>query len=142
DVEISEFNLGYRISPSTRQHEIFIVETADNGAGYTNYLNGNSDKETSQKVFILNLLPDGKIYNSLTKKIHSHDCFSSCYDCLRDYYNQNYPGLLDWRFALDLAAFHNDKKALITFTREYWSSFFDDYLPKLVSNEYDAELVF
>src|SRR5690606_8867502 len=66
DIEISEFNLGYRISPSTRQHEIFIVETADNGAGYTNYLNGDSDKEISQKIFISNLMAGGKIYNSLT----------------------------------------------------------------------------
>jgi len=141
DIEISEFNLGYRISPSTHYHEIFIVETANNGAGYTNYLNGNSDKEISQQVFILNLLPNGKIYNSLTREIHSQDCFSSCYDCLRDYYNQNHHNLLNWRFALDLAKMAFDKDAELMFQDEYWVSYFEEYLYILVQNKYEASLM-
>lgn len=140
DVEISEFNLGYRISPSTRQHEIFIVETADNGAGYTNHLNGNSDKEISQKVFISNLLPDGEIYNSLTKEIHSHDCFSSCYDCLRDYYNQNHHSLLNWRYALDLAMMSEDSNVNLDYSQVYWQDYFDNYLTQLILSKHDSKL--
>lgn len=142
DIEISEFNLGYRISPSTRQHEIFIVETADNGAGYTNYLNGDSDKEISQKIFISNLMAGGKIYNSLTKDIHSHDCFSSCYDCLRDYYNQSHHNLLNWRFALDLAKLASDKEAELMFQDEYWNGYFENYLKVLICNKYGAVLIY
>ncbi|WP_068598608.1 DEAD/DEAH box helicase [Vaginella massiliensis] len=140
DVEISEFNLGYRISPSTRQHEIFIVETADNGAGYTNHLNGNSDKEISQKVFISNLLPDGEIYNSLTKEIHSHDCFSSCYDCLRDYYNQNHHSLLNWRYALDLAMMSEDSNVNLDYSQVYWQDYFGNYLTQLILSKHDSKL--
>lgn len=142
DIEISEFNIGYRVSPSTREHEIFLVETADNGAGYTNYLNGVSDKDKSQKCFLSNLLAGGKIYNSLTKETHSHDCFSSCYDCLRDYYNQNHHSLLNWRFALDLAKLAFGKDAELMFQDEYWVRYFEEYLNTLVHNKYEASLIF
>ena len=141
DIENSEFNLGYRISPDTKSHEIFIVETADNGAGYTNYLNGKDDVEISKKVFLENLLPTGKIYTSLLRDSHSNDCFSSCYDCLRDYYNQSHHHMLNWRFALDLAALSGDKNAKMDFSQEYWTDFFDNYVSKLLTNKYNSELI-
>ena len=56
-------------------------------------------------------------------------CSSSCYDCLRDYYNQQYHSILDWRLGLDLARLSNDKDAIISFSVEYWS----EYLNKLAS---------
>ena len=141
DIENSEFNLGYRISPDTNSHEIFIVETADNGAGYTNYLNGKSDPEISQRVFINNLLPDGKIFNTLLKESHSNDCFTACYDCLREYYNQNHHFMLNWRFALDLAQLSNDSLSKLDYSQGYWQHFFNDYLEKLIKNKYSSTLV-
>ena len=33
---------------------------------------------------------------------HADGCDSSCYDCLRDYYNMNYHPILDWRLAYDM----------------------------------------
>ncbi len=33
---------------------------------------------------------------------HSSECDSSCYDCLRDYFNMRYHPLLDWRLAADM----------------------------------------
>lgn len=140
DIEISEFNLGYRLSPSTLQHEIFIVETADNGAGYTNYLNGTIDMAMSEKVFISNLLPNGRIFETLVKETHSHDCFSSCYDCLRDYYNQNHHNLLNWRYALDLALLIDNCEAKLDYSQIYWENYFQHYLTKLIYNKYGTTL--
>jgi len=141
DIENSEFNIGYRISPDTKSHEIYLVETADNGAGYTNYLNGQQDIEISKKVFIDNLIKKGRIYSALLKDSHSNDCFASCYDCLRDYYNQKHHSMLNWRFALDLAELSSDKNAEMSFNQEYWESFFRDYLSRLISNKYDGQLI-
>lgn len=140
DIEISEFNLGYRISPSTHQHEIFLVETADNGAGYTNYLNGTTDNEISKRIFINNLNEGGEIYNALIKDIHSNDCFSSCYDCLRDYYNQQNHNLLNWRYALDLASLCENSYRTLDYSQSYWEDYFNNYLTQLIFNKYGATL--
>jgi DEAD/DEAH box helicase domain-containing protein len=35
---------------------------------------------------------------------HRQKCDSSCYDCLQQYRNMNYHGLLDWRLGLSLRA--------------------------------------
>ena len=141
DIESSEFNVGYRISPLSRNHEIFIVETAENGAGYTNFLNGETDKRKANEVFITNLLSDGPIYNGLVKEDHV-TCFSSCYDCLRDYYNQNHHHLLNWRYALDLARLCHDQDAKMDYCQDYWDSYFEKYLSKLVANKLNAKLEF
>lgn len=142
EIEISEFNLGYRISPDTKSHEIYLVETADNGAGYTNYINGKEDVEVSKKVFIDNLTRDGKIYSGLIQESHSNDCSTSCYDCLRDYYNQKHHSMLNWRFALDLAELSTHKDAEMNFGQAYWADFFINYLSKLIKNKYDENLVY
>lgn len=141
DIESNEFNIGYRISPHSRKHEIFIVETAENGAGYTNYLNGETDKEKANEVFISNLLSDGAIYAGLLKDDHL-TCFASCYDCLRDYYNQNHHNLLNWRYALDLARLCSDMNAKMDYSQDYWISYFKDYLSKLIENRFNARLDF
>lgn len=73
---------------ATKNQEIFVVETAENGAGYTNYFNGETDSEIAKEVFIENLMENGSTYNILVKEDHLN-CYSSCYDCLKDYYNQN-----------------------------------------------------
>lgn len=140
DIETNEFNIGYRISPKSKKHEIYIVETAENGAGYCNYLNGKEDKEISKKVFIDSFKIDGKLYQELLYTESHKDCMSSCYDCLRDYYNQHEHNLLNWRFALDLARISNDKNEILDFSQEYWNNFFNEYLTKLLENKDDSKL--
>ena len=140
DIETNEFNIGYRISPKIKKHEIYIVETAENGAGYCNYLNGKEDKEISKKVFIDSFKTDGKLYQELLYTESHKDCMSSCYDCLRDYYNQHEHNLLNWRFALDLARISNDKNEILDFSQEYWSDFFNEYLNKLLVNKDNSKL--
>ena len=50
-------------------------------------------------------LPNGKesIATKWLSETHATECDTSCNQCLRDYSNMPYHGLLDWRLALDMA---------------------------------------
>ena len=106
DIDYSEFSIDY----TTRQYKgnqqipiIYFTEKLENGAGYVSYLAENSGAERQRSIFIDSLIEGGSIYKYLTNKQHMSNCDSSCYDCLRDYYNRNDHELLDWRIGLDLA---------------------------------------
>ncbi|WP_367331264.1 DEAD/DEAH box helicase [Sphingobacterium multivorum] len=139
DIETNELQIGYRISPNTKKHEVFIVETAVNGAGYCGYLNGDSDYEIAKKVFLDQLSSEGEdtVYEYLISETHD-ECTASCYDCLRDYYNQNHHSLLNWRLALDLAQLARDSSVELNFSQPYWKHYFTKYLSSLVMKKYDS----
>lgn len=82
---------------------IYFTENIENGAGYVNYLANDCSENLKKDIFLSSLLPGGSIYDYLTSEKHASNCDSSCYDCLRDYYNRNEHELLDWRIGLDLA---------------------------------------
>lgn len=129
DIETKELDVGCRIAPGSLKLEAYIVEKADNGAGYCNYLNGSTDFEISKEVFIRSLLPNGNVYEQILM-LNEHDlnCTSSCYDCLRDYYNQPYHSLLNWRIALDLAAMADCKDVLLDFSARHWYGYINNVL--------------
>lgn len=136
DIENNEFDVGYRVAPFTRKPEAYIVEKADNGAGYCNYLNGSTDPEITNEVFINFLLPGGRTYNEiLMKNEHAERCSSSCYDCLRDYYNQQHHSLLNWRMALDVAALAANKNAVLDFSSAHWAHYLDNVLLRTLENK-------
>ncbi len=140
DIETNEFDIGYRISPVSKKPEIYIVEKADNGAGYCNYLNGTEDKEISEKVFIKSLLLNGRVFKEiLMTKEHAKKCGSSCYDCLKDYYNQQHHTLLNWRVALDLAALSNNEKTVLDFTQVYWNEYIQETLLPTLENKLNGK---
>ena len=134
DIESSEFDVGYRISPLTKQHEVYIVEKAQNGAGYCNYLNGKEDKNKAEEVFINQFISkkEGSLYSDVLFTEDHKDCNGSCYDCLRDYYNQRQHSLLNWRLGLDLAMLSDDKDFALNFSQEYWVDFINDYLSPML----------
>jgi DEAD/DEAH box helicase domain-containing protein len=142
DIETNEFDIGYRISPITKSPEIYIVEKADNGAGYCNYLNGKENIDVSEKVFISSMLNGGRIYNEILMTKEHKKCSSSCYDCLKDYYNQNVHGLLNWRVALDLASMANDSKIKLNFKQEYWEEYINDTLLTTLENKLSGKRIF
>jgi hypothetical protein len=137
DIETNEFDVGYRIAPGNTTHpEIYIVEKAENGAGYCNYLNGIENIEISDEIFIKSLLKGGNVYKDILMSIeHEKNCSSSCYDCLRDYYNQQHHGLLNWRIALDLAALANDANMDLNFKQEYWARYIAESLMPTMENK-------
>jgi DEAD/DEAH box helicase domain-containing protein len=140
DIETNEFDIGYRMSPVSKKPEVYIVEKADNGAGYCNYLNGTTERELSEKVFIKSLLPGGRVFTEiLMKEEHEKKCASSCYDCLKDYYNQQHHNLLNWRVALDLAALANDEKAALDFSQVYWRRYIEQTLLPTLENKLNGK---
>lgn len=140
DIETKELEVGYRIAPGTNKPEAYIVEKADNGAGYCNYLNGHTYEALSKKIFIESLLPGGDVYkNILLKDEHDHNCVASCYDCLRDYYNQVHHSLLNWRIALDLAAIAADPNNELDFSTPYWSKYIQEVLLPTLENKLNGK---
>jgi len=137
DVETNEFDVGYRISPDTKSHEIYIVEKAMNGAGYCAYLNGKDDEKIVSEAFLQQLIASAdkqNLYSVLLGDNHK-DCTSSCYDCLRDYYNQQSHSLLNWRLAFDVAGLANDKGVELDFRQPYWQDFFNGDLRTMLKNK-------
>ena len=123
DIDSSELNVGFYIVPATKRAEVFLVESLENGAGYCNYLSGKKYKDVPEQAIVSPLVEGGEIYKQLTSAGHEDGCTSSCYDCIRDYSNQCYHQLLDWRLGLDIARLAKDSRAKIDFSVSYWHSF-------------------
>jgi DEAD/DEAH box helicase domain-containing protein len=79
----------------TLTQSIFISDALENGAGYATHL---SSPEIMGKIL-------DRIVSKESDRLEdtSHDCDSSCPDCLRSYDNRRLHSLLDWRLALDVA---------------------------------------
>lgn len=136
DIETSEFDIGYRIAPDTISPEAYIVEKADNGAGYCNYLNGEQELELCEEIYISRLLPGGTIYEEiLMVDNHVSSCMSSCYDCIRDYYNQQFHNMLNWRIALDLAFLTASPNTVIDFSAMHWKKYMETVLLDALANK-------
>jgi DEAD/DEAH box helicase domain-containing protein len=98
DVEPGELEVILRpIADSATPFEICLMDTLANGAGYCAFLAENNRLRDE----IYRPLLNGQSEFSLME--HAADCDSSCYSCLRDYYNGKLHSLLDWRMGLDLA---------------------------------------
>jgi Lhr-like helicase len=105
DIDFTELSVGFsmrRFGHSVTPI-IYFTENNENGAGYVNYLANDCSKDLQKSIFVKSLLPEGSVFKYLTSEKHASNCDSSCYDCLRDYYNRNEHELLDWRIGLDLA---------------------------------------
>ena len=68
DIDASELNVGYFISPTTHKAEVFFVEKLENGAGYCNFLSGRRYKEIPLKAIVEPLTKGGDIYNFLCEE--------------------------------------------------------------------------
>jgi DEAD/DEAH box helicase domain-containing protein len=137
DIDTNELDLGYHVNKS-KQGEIFLVERLENGAGYCNYLSGRMYPEIPLDALVKQLLKEGKIFEMLVAESHSNECHNSCYDCLRDFYNQQYHSILDWRLGLDLAKLAANEEAKIDFSENYWQPFVKK-IAEILSKRMDGE---
>lgn len=80
--------------------EIIISDHLANGAGFTAQVEKHWIS-ILQSVVLSDAPPD-TFAGALIASSHTMSCDSSCYDCLRQYRNMNYHGLLDWRLGLSL----------------------------------------
>lgn len=81
--------------------EAFLCDKLENGAGYCSFLGQPSEFE----LLIAHADPmlGGTIAFDWLQAAHREACDTSCHQCMRDYGNMMYHGLLDWRLALDMA---------------------------------------
>lgn len=134
DIDSSELNVGFYIVPQTKKAEIFFVESLENGAGYCNFLSGRRYTNVPKEAIIVPLSEGGDIYNQLTSSEHQVGCTSSCYDCIRDYSNQNVHSILDWRLGLDIARLASNKDAPIDFAVSYWHDYIFSTIKNMLRN--------
>lgn len=104
DIDPEEFDVSnvrqIELPDGSLAGEIVINDHLANGAGFTSWLHGNW-------VNVLRLTasmnePSNTFIGALTSPEHRGNCDSSGYDCLRQYRNMSYHGLLDWRLGLCL----------------------------------------
>lgn len=111
DIDPNELDVGLRVvrgltaaGATTQEGQLFISDSLDNGAGYANFF-GKEERfrellEFARKDFWSG--QNNRISQRHGEKAIAELCDSSCYDCLRDYDNQLFHSLLDWRLALDM----------------------------------------
>src|SRR5206468_12569946 len=87
-------------------------------------------------IFIQSLAPKGRVYEGiLLKSSHEKNCSSSCYDCLRDYYNQQYHHLINWRIALDLAGLARNANFTLDFSQPHWTNYVEGQLLTMLEHK-------
>jgi len=137
DVDPQELQAGFRtLAQDVRVvGEGFLCDSLENGAGYCNFLaNPYQFEEVMRQSDIDN---DRSIaHRWLNPEVHGKNCDTSCNDCLRDYRNLAYHGLLDWRLALDMARLVRDPSVTIDLTSN-WGNFLNPW-QSLVSGAISA----
>jgi ATP-dependent helicase YprA (DUF1998 family) len=98
DVQTNEIEVGLRAvrRDGVLTAQVFLSDSLANGAGYCTHL--------GQPDVFADLLTEAEKW---ARELESHTsagepCDSACYDCLKEYRNMHYHGLLDWRLGSDL----------------------------------------
>jgi hypothetical protein len=85
-------------APDIQSGEITLSDFLPNGAGFVNEVARRWDDILERAT---DLAPGAETYvGNLISEAHRTECDSSGYDCLRQYRNMPYHGLLDWRLGL------------------------------------------
>jgi hypothetical protein len=113
DVDVTELEAGFR---SLRRSGVavgqaFLSDRLENGAGYCRWL-GQPD-HFMRVVAQADTHAAASLGSQWLADSHARECDTSCNRCLRDFYNQPYHGLLDWRLAIDMARVAVSAKAAV-----------------------------
>jgi Lhr-like helicase len=97
-VEVRELDAGVRLIATDEGDdlcpEVFLTDVIENGAGYVTHI-------AQPDVFVA-LLDCAEALVTDWDDITRHGCDSACYRCLKDWSNNPYHPLLDWRLAADV----------------------------------------
>ena len=104
DIDPDEFDISnvrqVELVDGTKGGEIVLSDHLANGAGFTNYVSDNWEKLLALAT---SFHPKSDSFvGSILGSEHKADCDASCYNCLRNYRNMVYHGLLDWRLGISL----------------------------------------
>ena len=104
DTDPEEFDISdvrqVELPDGNRAGEIVLSDHLANGAGFTAWLYHHWP-DVLPRIVSLDQ-PVNTFIGSLVSTAHRQACDSSGYDCLRQYRNMSYHGLLDWRLGLSL----------------------------------------
>lgn len=78
--------------------ELVISDRLANGSGFTDWLAKHWEDILTEKI----LNSKNSFAEAIISQQHRDKCDSSCYDCLQQYRNMNYHGLLDWRLGISM----------------------------------------
>lgn len=128
EIEISNVRLG-QLEDSTRVGEILINDRLANGSGFTRWL-ANNWSRVLQEITAVSHPPD-TFMGALLSEAH-RKCDNSCYDCLRQYRNMSYHGLLDWRLGLTLLRILADRGYVCGLDRNFGFPEIEDWMTQAV----------
>lgn len=124
DVDPQELQAGFRSLPGQGAFPVigqaFLSDQLENGAGYCHFLGQTS--EYLQLLAQANPSVSGSLAEKWLRSREHAGCDTSCNLCLRDFYNQPYHGLLDWRLALDMARLAASPGAIVDLSTPWGST--------------------
>ena len=104
DTDPEEFDVSnvrqVELETGTKVGEIVLSDHLANGAGYVAWMEQHWPAIITRATSVVE--EPNTFIGSLTVPSHRESCDSSGYDCLRQYRNMSYHGLLDWRLGLSL----------------------------------------
>lgn len=107
--------------------EIVINDYLPNGSGFTAWLHKHWQQILRDRV--LYPLPGSNAFVlSLIAPEHRVSCDSACHECLKQYRNMNYHGLLDWRLGLALLRVFDDSAFRCGLDGDFSAPFLDGWL--------------
>jgi DEAD/DEAH box helicase domain-containing protein len=118
DIDEREISVGLRTvrRDGAVRGQIFLSDTLENGAGYCRRLASPGTFET-----LLHYMRSDQFGVAFESQPHSEACHSACYDCMLDYANMQYHGLLDWRLGLDLVDIALDREFCPSLRHPRWT---------------------
>ena len=129
DVDVQELQAGIRTLQVAGQPrgQAFLNDSLENGAGYCRWL--SVDENFDRLLTTACDLDAGQVAAKWVLPEHAQRCDTSCNDCLRDFYNMQYHGLLDWRLALDMARLARDPSSKLDLDSDLGLSFGNPWRP-------------
>ncbi|MDE0161344.1 MAG: DEAD/DEAH box helicase [Acidimicrobiaceae bacterium] len=104
DIDPDEFEVSnvrqVELATGRRAGEIVLSDHLTNGSGYVAWVHDNWAAVLARATSSVE--PANTFIGALTSDSHRQNCDSSGYDCLRQYRNMTFHGLLDWRLGLSL----------------------------------------
>lgn len=104
DTDPDEFDVSnvrqVELPAGQRAGEIVLSDHLANGSGYVAWVHRNWPDLLARATSIAE--PANTFIGALTSEAHQQRCDSAGYDCLRQYRNMTFHGLLDWRLGLSL----------------------------------------
>lgn len=127
DVAESELDVGLqpfmdpRMPVAPLSARVFISDHLENGAGYSTHI-GTPAEMSKLLHFVIGQGSEqaASFYQPLVDTHHLSECATSCYRCLREFWNMSYHPLLDWRLGLDMVRLALNPDTPIDLNHAYW----------------------